>query len=431
MAVGHDGTGVLDPADEEAAQSDASGDLGPAGSGGLISTAEDVARFAAALYGGDLLTPTWRAAMLDFDVADGLPGSDACWARGLGAVRVNGSEGRETWGHAGLLFGFTSVVRYYPAYGVAVAVLANDSSPGSQGIENALAAIALEHAPVIHPELGRGTCNYDVYAIRSDGTGLVRLTDDPASEWGSVAWSPNGTRILFASNRTGDDELFVMNADGTGVVQITDSPGVDGLPSWSPGGRRIAFVSVRSGDRAIHTATAGGSNVVLLTEGILAAWSPDGATIAYSRDQDGSDLDLWLMDYDGSTQRQLTNRDGAELWPAWSPDGGKVAFSSDGVLGIVDVDGGDVTELDIDVDVSMDDPDTLGFPGVEFASWGATGRIAFVSDGDLWTVRPNGSHPIRLGGSPGRDFAPGWSPDGRWVAFVGSRWEDVALVEGR
>jgi CubicO group peptidase (beta-lactamase class C family) len=424
MAVGHDDTGVLDPADEEAARTDASGDLGPAGSGGLISTAEEVARFAAALYGGGLLGKESLAAMLNFDVSANLPGSDECWARGLGVVRVPSAGGRETWGHAGVLFGFTSAVRYYPAYGVTVAAMVNmrDSSPGSQGIENALGAIALEHAPVIHPEVGRGTCNTDVYAIRADGTGLARLTEDPATEWGSVAFSPDGTRVLFASNRTGDDELFVMNADGTGVEQITDSPGIDGMPSWSPNGRRIAFVSMRSGARAIYTAPPDGSSVVMLTEGILATWSPDGAAIAYSREQGGSDLDLWLMGDDGSNQRRLTDRDGDELWPTWSPDGTKIAFTSDGVLCIVGVEGGDVTELDLGTEASID-PDMFGFSGVEFASWSATGRIVFMSDGDLWTVRPNGSNPVRLGGSPGRDYAPAWSPDGQWVAFTGSRWE--------
>jgi CubicO group peptidase (beta-lactamase class C family) len=424
MAVGHDETGVLDPADEEAAGTDAGGDLGPAGSGGLISTAEDVARFAAALYGGGLLGKESLAAMLDFDVAANLPGSDECWARGLGVVRVSSAGGRETWGHAGILLGFTSVVRYYPAHGVTVAAMVNfrDSSPGSQGIESALATVALEHAPVIHPELGHGTCNTDVYAIRADGTGLARLTEEPASEWGSVAFSPDGTRILLASNRTGDDELFVMNADGTGVEQITDSPGIDGMPSWSPDGERIAFVSMRSGNRAILTASADGSNAVTLTEGILAAWSPDGTAIAYSKEQGGRDLDLWVMGDDGSNQRRLTDRDGDELWPTWSPDGTKIAFTVEGEVGIVDVERGGVTELDINVDASID-PDRLGFSGVEFASWGVSGRIAFASDGDLWTVHADGSDPIRLGGSPGRDYAPTWSPDGPWIAFTGSRWE--------
>ena len=422
MAIGHDRSGALAPADEEAASSNAAGDLGPGGSGGLVSTAEDVARFASELLGGRILEPRSLAAMLDFDVAAGLPGSDDCWARGLGLVRVAGSEGRETWGHAGILSGFTSVVRYYPAYGVTVAAMVNvsDSGGGSQGVENALATIALEDAPVVHPELGRGTCNTDVFAIRPDGTGLVRLTQGTAGELGSVAWSPDGTRIAFASNRTGDDELFVMNSDGTGMVQITDVPGVDGLPSWSPDGRRIAFVSMRSGSLSMYSASVDGSDVVMLTDGTLPAWSPDGATIAYAKDEGDGDLDLWLIDSDGSDQRQLTDGDGAELWPTWSPDGSRVAFSSDGVLSVVDVERGVVKELDL---VAASDTDVLGFSGVEFASWGGTGRIAFVSDGDVWTVRPDGSQPVRVGGSPGPDLAPAWSPDGRLIAFIGGRWE--------
>jgi CubicO group peptidase (beta-lactamase class C family) len=425
MAMGHDRTGVLDAADEEADGSNASGGLGPAGSGGLISTARDVAVFASSLYGGGLLTEASSAAMLDFDVAEGLPGSDACWARGLGVVRVAGAGGRETWGHAGVLSGFTSAVRYYPAYGITVAAMANlrDDSPGSQGIANAVAGVALEDVPVTHPELGRGTCNTDVYAIRSDGTGLVRLTDDPAEEWGSVAWSPDGRRILFASDRTGDDELFVMNADGSVVEQITDSPGVDGLPSWSADGRTIAFVSTRSGTQAIYTASPDGSGVAMVAEGILEAWSPQGATIAFSALGDGRDLDLWMTEADGSSPRRLTDGAGNELWASWSPDGERIAFTTDGSIGIVDVGRGEVTRVAVDPGVALD-PDTLGFSGVEFACWGPGDRIAFASHSDLWTVRPDGSDPVRLGGSPGRDYQPAWSPDARWIAFTGSRWED-------
>jgi TolB protein len=234
--------------------------------------------------------------------------------------------------------------------------------------------------------------------------------------------------MLFASNRTGDDELFVMNTDGSGVAQLTRSSGVDGFPSWSPDGTRIAFVSMRSGTRAIYTASPDGSNVVKLADGTLAAWSPDGKAMAFSKDRDG-DFDLWLMHADGSNQEQLTDQQGDELWPTWSPDGTKIAYSSDGKIAIVDVASGDVTELAIGVDASID-PDTLGFSGAEFASWGSGGRLVFASDGDLWTVRADGSDPVRLGGSPGRDYAPVWSADGRRVAFVGSRWEESVQSDG-
>jgi len=88
--------------------------------------------------------------------------------------------------------------------------------------------------------------NVDVYAVEDGGTGLVRLTTDPAQD-GEPSWSPDGTRLAFASTREGTAKIYLMNADGSGVVRLTDgtaggTAGRDFAPDWSPDGSRIAFV---------------------------------------------------------------------------------------------------------------------------------------------------------------------------------------------
>src|SRR5207245_1572887 len=79
--------------------------------------------------------------------------------------------------------------------------------------------------------------NSDIYVMNTDGSGVIQLTDDPATDFGDRAgWSPDGRRFVFSSSRDGGDiDIFVMNADGTGVTRLTHNDFIaDDAPAWPP-----------------------------------------------------------------------------------------------------------------------------------------------------------------------------------------------------
>src|SRR5262245_21919585 len=92
--------------------------------------------------------------------------------------------------------------------------------------------------------------NLEIYVMNADGTNPVRLTNNPADDFGAV-FSPDGSKIAFTSTRDGGEEnwgIFVMNADGSNQTRLTDNTARNSFPSWSPDGSKISFTSSRDGD---------------------------------------------------------------------------------------------------------------------------------------------------------------------------------------
>jgi TolB protein len=184
-----------------------------------------------------------------------------------------------------------------------------------------------------------------VLAIHADGTSkakpavegiispaaedaVTELTDGSNYD-ADLAWSPDGTKIVFASDRSGTFRLYVMDPDGHNVRELTqvNNPGGNAYPAWSPDGKRIAYTnSAPDGSRQIFVIDADGKNTKQLTVNgnfnCYAAWSPDGKKIAYmSFDAVKSKGSLALMNPDGSEQKIICRDQGVghNGRPAWKP----------------------------------------------------------------------------------------------------------------
>ena len=150
---------------------------------------------------------------------------------------------------------------------------------------------------------------FQLYAVeRSNLAQVTKLTLDTTSA-SDPAFSPDGSRIAFVSQRDGNAEIYVMNADGTGSTRITNDPQPDGRPAFTPDGQALVFHSARTaGKQQIWVVNVDGTGLTQLTRDSINSSptvSPDGQTIAYVSARN-KDSDIWLMARDGSNQRQFT-----------------------------------------------------------------------------------------------------------------------------
>jgi Tol biopolymer transport system component/outer membrane protein assembly factor BamB len=169
-----------------------------------------------------------------------------------------------------------------------------------------------------------------IWIMNADGSNPTRLTKDGAND-STPAWSPDGTKIAFTSDQSGNGDVWRIDVDGSNLTQLTTDPAFDGFPDWSPDGTRIAFQSARSGTSDIWTVrpSGGGLQHVIKSdsEDRDPAWSPDGTRIAYGSDRSGNQ-DIWTVLADGSGRVQVTTSRYQDIHPAWAPQGNRIAFAS-------------------------------------------------------------------------------------------------------
>jgi hypothetical protein len=179
--------------------------------------------------------------------------------------------------------------------------------------------------------------NYDIAILSSIGVeNIVEiLTGEGRQQDTDPAWSPDGTRIAFSSNRDGNDEIYLMNADGTNLIRLTNDPGSDTSPTWSADASQIAFVSSRTGNEDIFIMTladleAEPVNISLSpTIDEDPAWSPDGTRIAYTSNRDNNkEIYVFTVGQLPETAVNLTSHGGNDYEAAWSPDSSRLIFTS-------------------------------------------------------------------------------------------------------
>jgi Tol biopolymer transport system component len=274
------------------------------------------------------------------------------------------------------------------------------------------------------PDGYRGPKDSEIYSINFKGDNLRRLTDNDTGDTGP-AFSADGTKIVYSGGRKGpasySADIFVMKANGSDKTRVTKERQIAGAskandlqPSFSPGGRRIAFVREGQGTNSdIYRIRTDGTGLTRLVDipsfeyhsGGDPAWSPNGTKIAFFSGVEEA-YSIETVRPDGTGRKSVTEG----YAPNWSPDGSRIAFhrSANGSVSriyVADADGSD--EIALPTQEGAYDSDPAFSPG--------GGKVVFSSDRDgdydLYVTNADGSGEAqRLTNNPGDERSPDWQP---------------------
>lgn len=245
----------------------------------------------------------------------------------------------------------------------------------------------------------------DIYLKRSNASVITQLTNHGAEDV-MPAISPDGKRIAFASNRSGNWDIYVMPAAGGKAVQITADPAQELHPSWSPDGSSLVFsrLGEQSGQWELWVVDVSTPHLThFIGHGLFPEWCPvpgtglDGADqIVFQRSRQRGDRSfaIWTIDYSngqsGSPTELAASTQVAYVNPTWGPDGRHVVFAS-------------------------------------LAEQGVSG-----SQADLWMMATDGTGLVNLTQGAARDLMPVWGVDNQ-IYFVSARGgkENIWALDAR
>ncbi|MBI2071669.1 MAG: PD40 domain-containing protein [Gemmatimonadetes bacterium] len=256
-----------------------------------------------------------------------------------------------------------------------------------------------------------------IHVMNADGSGQRAITGGSGNDlWPHL--SPDGRFVAFASNRTGNNEIFVADLNGGTPVNVSNHGGDDNWPRWSPNGRRIAFHSNRDGNYNLYIVNADGTDLRRVTTDAALDqwpdWSPDGKQLAFRRG-----VDVYVLDADGEEQnvRRLTNLTTLDQMPVWSPNGQQIAFMSlrEGYPSVFLMSAEGDTPEQPAVNLTPKNPADAASAWLSRApAWSKNGRqIYFMSfrpstggDVEIFVMNADGTGVTRLTYSVGEDGGP-------------------------
>jgi TolB protein len=243
-----------------------------------------------------------------------------------------------------------------------------------------------------------------------------KMADELLRMWGEPPYFTS--KIVFCSNRDGNEELYMMDYDGYNQIRLTFNKVIDYMPAWSADGKNIAYTSY-VGDRAILylLEVYEGKRHEIFSRGTSFApnFSPDGKKLVFCSQEESGNSEIYVATSDGKNVRRLTFNKSIDTAPCWSPTSRQIAFTSDRggtpQIYIMDAEGSNVTRV------------SFGGTYHDAPAWSSQGdNIAYVSRVDqifdLYVLNLRTKQIIKLTEGNARNESPCWSPDGRHLVFT-------------
>lgn len=225
------------------------------------------------------------------------------------------------------------------------------------------------------------------------------------------------SKIVFISNRDGNDELYMMDYDGHNQTRVTFNKKQDYMPAWSADGKKIAYTSYRNNRAGLYILNPfEGEITEVVSKGTNFAptFSPDGKKLAFCSTLDEGNPEIYVATSEGKKIKRLTFNKAIDTAPSWSPTSREIAFTSDRggtpQIYIMDAEGSNIRRI------------SFGGSYHDAPAWSpAGGRIAYVSRVDqifdIYALNLRTEQVVKLTESNARNETPSWSPDGRHLVF--------------
>lgn len=253
--------------------------------------------------------------------------------------------------------------------------------------------------------------------------GRLELTRITAGAWNDItpALSSDGSRLAFASNRSGFYDIYLLDLQTGGIQRLTETPDYDASPTWSPDLAWIAYETYAEDNLeiALLSLSDASQGQVLLTSEPAAdhspAWAPNGRQVAFISNRTG-DSEVWLADLDRTDSGRFINLShspqSAEKHPSWSADGSHLAWASES--------------------------QTIGYGGIYIWDSARADRPAtWIGDGDWPAWNARGEQIVALLDGPNQEYLTSYTTDGRLLLAPfplpgygrGLNWPNVSLPE--